>query len=177
MTKKTKSKEFARSTGRQFAALPLSDREGAPRVMLLTSRETHRWVLPKGWAEPDIEPHELAAKEAYEEAGLVGRTDPVSVGSYTYAKRLKGGRTVPCEVGVFLLQVERQLPEWPERGQRETRWFSLTEAAAAVQESELAALLHRLAVGLPDARLPGMTGEGDHVRATTPASLGLAGRS
>jgi 8-oxo-dGTP pyrophosphatase MutT (NUDIX family) len=144
----TKRKRRARKerAGQQFAALPLAVREGEAKVMLVTSRETRRWVLPKGWAEPDLAPHELAAKEAFEEAGLVGEVEPEPVGFYSYDKRLRGGRSVPCEVGVFPLWVERQLEDWPERGQRETRWFALAEAAMAVEEGGLITLLLRLAV-------------------------------
>jgi 8-oxo-dGTP pyrophosphatase MutT (NUDIX family) len=133
------------ASGQQFAALPLAVREGETMVMLVTSRETRRWVLPKGWAEARLAPHELAAKEAFEEAGLVGEVEHQAVGSYIYEKRLPGGRSVPCEVGVFPLWVERQLEDWPERRQRETRWFTLGQAALAVDEGGLVTLLLRLA--------------------------------
>ena len=117
--------------------------------MLVTSRDTRRWVLPKGWAEPELASHEAAAKEAFEEAGLVGEVEPEPVGRYSYEKRLRGGRSVPCEVRVFPLWVERQLEDWPERGQREARWFTLGQAALAVDEGDLVTLLLRLAA--PDA--------------------------
>ncbi len=148
MPRKRKSRERKKRSGRQCAALPLAVRDGETMVMLVTSRETRRWVLPKGWAEPDLAPHELAAKEAFEEAGLVGIVEPEPVGCYSYSKRLAGGRTVLCEVGVFPLRVERQLEDWPERDQRETRWFTLPEAAMAVDEGGLVILLLRL--GAPD---------------------------
>lgn len=146
MPKKNQARAPKERAGRQFAALPLVVREGETRVMLVTSRETRRWVLPKGWAEPDLAPHELAAKEAFEEAGLVGEVDPEPVGFYFYQKRLRDGRSVPCEVGVFPLWVERQLEDWPERGQRETRWFTAAQAAMAVEEGGLVTLLLRLAI-------------------------------
>ena len=131
--------------GRQFAALPLMVRDGETMVMLLTSRRTRRWVLPKGWAEPELQPHELAAKEAFEEAGLQGQMEQQPIGSYRYDKLLRGGKSMLCEVGVYAMWVEQQLPDWPERKQRETRWFGLSEAALAVEEGELATLLLRLA--------------------------------
>ena len=137
-----RKKELA---GQQFAALPLDVRERETRVMLVTSRETKRWVLPKGWAEAGLAPHELAAKEAFEEAGLVGQVEREPVGTYRYEKRLRGGRTVPCEVGVYPLWVERQLDDWPERGQRKTQWFTLAQAALAVDEGDLVMLLLSLA--------------------------------
>ncbi|WP_235034899.1 NUDIX hydrolase [Roseomonas sp. 18066] len=127
--------------GRQYAALPLRRQGPELQVMLLTSRRTRRWVLPKGWAEPGLCPHELAAKEAFEEAGLRGRMELLSVGEYHYDKELRDGRFVPCTVGVFPLWVEHQLEDWPERAERETEWFSLAEAADRVIEPELAVLL------------------------------------
>ena len=74
MARRRKSKNRGKPDrpGRQFAALPFSPREGETMVMLVTSRETHRWILPKGWAEKRLTGPELAAKEAFEEAGLVG---------------------------------------------------------------------------------------------------------
>ena len=149
MSRKRKARERKERSGRQCAALPLAVRDGETMVMLVTSRDTRRWVLPKGWAEPELASHEAAAKEAFEEAGLVGEVEPEPVGRYSYEKRLRGGRSVPCEVRVFPLWVERQLEDWPERGQREARWFTLGQAALAVDEGDLVTLLLRLAA--PDA--------------------------
>jgi 8-oxo-dGTP pyrophosphatase MutT (NUDIX family) len=112
--------------------------------MLVTSRETRRWVLPKGWAEKSLAPHELAAKEALEEGGILGEVAPEAVGTYGYTKHLSDSRSVPCHVDVFPLHVERLLDDWPERHQRERRWFTPAEAAAAVNEADLAALLLRV---------------------------------
>jgi 8-oxo-dGTP pyrophosphatase MutT (NUDIX family) len=119
--------------------------DGQRLVMLVTSRETRRWVLPKGWPEKKLGPHELAAKEAFEEAGLEGEIGREPIGSYRYAKRRWNGRTVQCEVDVFPLAVERQLEDWPERAERETEWFTPAEAALLVDESGLVALLLDLA--------------------------------
>ena len=143
--RKSKNRGKPDRPGRQFAALPFSPWKGETMVMLVTSRETHRWVLPKGWPEKRLTGPELAAKEAFEEAGLVGEVAPDPVGSYSYLKRLPGGRTLSCHVDVFPLRVERLLDEWPERRQRERRWFTLAEAAMAVEEGGLVALLLRLA--------------------------------
>ncbi|WP_159351304.1 NUDIX hydrolase [Roseomonas harenae] len=146
MTNKEMTRTAKKRVGKQFAALPLAIREGEVKVMLVTSRETRRWVLPKGWAEPDLAPHELAAKEAYEEAGLIGEVDPRPVGFYRYYKRLRDGRSRPCKVGVFRLWVTRQLEDWPEREQRETRWFTPAQAAMEVDEGGLVTLLLHLAI-------------------------------
>ncbi|MBD0273323.1 MAG: NUDIX hydrolase [Acetobacteraceae bacterium] len=142
---KSKNRGKPDRSGRQFAALPFLLKEGETMVMLVTSRETHRWVLPKGWAEKRLSGPELAAKEALEEAGLIGEVAPDPIGSYGYAKRLPGGRVTPCDVQVFPLRVVRVLDDWPERRQRERRWFTLAGAAMAVEEGGLVALLLRLA--------------------------------
>jgi 8-oxo-dGTP pyrophosphatase MutT (NUDIX family) len=139
-------------SGRQCAALAFAKRGGELQVMLVTSRETHRWVLPKGWTETGVPPHEQAAREAYEEAGLVGEIEPESVGSYTYQKRLPDSRTVSCEVDVFPMRIECQLKSWPEKRQRKTAWFSLSQAAMAVEEGDLAVLL--LSLALPEVWSP-----------------------
>ena len=126
----------------------MAEREGEVQVLLVTSRETHRWVLPKGWTEKRTPPHVQAAREAYEEAGLVGETAPKPLGSYTYEKRLPGERIVLCKVDVYPMRVERQLEDWPERHQRRTSWFTLSQAAMAVEEGGLAILL--LGLALPE---------------------------
>ena len=85
-----------------------------------------------------------AAREAREEGGLVGRIGDRPIGRYHYDKRLPDGSSVPCSVEVFALEVERQLKSWPERKERRTRWFVLQEAADAVEEPELAAMIRDL---------------------------------
>src|SRR5271163_3747070 len=118
----------------QVAALPLrADVEGRTRVLVLTSRETHRWVIPKGWPMKGLTPSESAAREALEEAGLVGRASKRPVGRYCYFKRQAAHFDV-CHVDVYLLNVEKQLKTWREKGQREARWVTLDEAAKLVQE-------------------------------------------
>ena len=114
-------------------------------VLLITSRETRRWVLPKGWAERGVEAHEQAASEAFEEAGLEGEIGAVRLGSYRYDKQLRGGRSIPVRVDVFPLEVERRHDDWPEKGQRDAIWVTPAEAAALVEERGLAAILLDLA--------------------------------
>jgi 8-oxo-dGTP pyrophosphatase MutT (NUDIX family) len=127
---------------KQYAALPFRRRADATiEVMLITSRDTGRWLIPKGWPVPGLSPQNSAAHEAREEGGLVGRIGERAIGSYGYAKRLPDGSAVPCSVEVFALEVERQLKRWPERAERRTQWFELEEAAEAVQEPELRAMI------------------------------------
>lgn len=124
----------------QFAALPFRTDDGL-QVMLVTSRETRRWVLPKGWPIKGLKPHSVAAREALEEAGLTGKVAKDAIGSYHYVKRMRNGAALTCEVGVFPLHVEKQRRNWPERDQRTTSWFSPEDAAMLVDEPELRDLL------------------------------------
>jgi 8-oxo-dGTP pyrophosphatase MutT (NUDIX family) len=140
----------------QFGALPWRIGEGGRRqVLLLTSRETRRWVIPKGWPMKGRKPAEVASQEAYEEAGLIGHiVSKRPLGSFHYQKQL--GKKQPaeiqlakevrlCQVRVFSFRVERQLEDWPERQQRETQWFDATEAARMVEEVGLAGIIERFA--------------------------------
>ncbi len=138
-----------RGQGCQFAALPFIEKDGETMVMLVTSRETKRWVLPKGWAEKGLSGPELAAKEAFEEAGLRGEIAAKRVGSYTYEKHLPDGEVLDCRVDIFPLHVTKLLDDWPESRQRERKWFTFAQAAVEVQEGELVILLLRL--GAPPA--------------------------
>jgi 8-oxo-dGTP pyrophosphatase MutT (NUDIX family) len=129
----------------QYAALPYRRLANAAiEVMLITSRDTGRWVIPKGWPGEGLAERESAAREAREEGGLVGRMGDRPIGRYHYDKRLPDGSAVLCAVEVFALEVERQLKSWPERKERQTRWFVLHEAADAVAEAELADIIRDL---------------------------------
>jgi 8-oxo-dGTP pyrophosphatase MutT (NUDIX family) len=133
---------------RQYAALPLRfTDEGKMQVLLLTSRSTRRWVIPKGWPMRKLSPAAAAAQEAYEEAGLEGMIEgEMPIGRYHYDKQVGSG-TTRVAVEVFLMRVLRQLASWPEQAERETRWCDPDEAAALVAEPELAALLRGLRDG------------------------------
>ncbi len=109
--------------------------------MLITSRDTRRWVLPKGNLIAGLDWHQAAAREAYEEAGVTGIASDTAIGEYRYLKRRRDGTTRDVSVAVFPLAVLDQASEWPERDERETRWFTLREAAAAIDEPDLAQLI------------------------------------
>ena len=127
----------------QFAALPFRYAEdGRPRVMLLTSRETHRWVIPKGWPIRGLKPREVAAREAFEEAGLVGAIiGKRPIGHFHYEKRITPHFGILCEVRVYPFLVEQQLNDWPEKSERETRWFRPAAACELVDEDGLADII------------------------------------
>jgi 8-oxo-dGTP pyrophosphatase MutT (NUDIX family) len=129
----------------QYGAIAWRPAAGSVEVMLITSRETRRWVVPRGNVIRGLAPHESAAQEAYEEAGIRGRMGAEPLGLYRYRKRLRFGRTVPAEVHLFPLEVMEELEDWPEKHQRERRWFPPGEAAKAVDEPDLKELI--LAMG------------------------------
>jgi 8-oxo-dGTP pyrophosphatase MutT (NUDIX family) len=135
----------------QAGVIPYSVVDGEMRVLLVTSRDTGRWLIPKGYVDRGLTPAAAAAKEAYEEAGLKGTMEPeVPLGFFTYFKKLKSGTDAPANVQVFLLRVEKQCKKWPEMKQRKCAWFSPVEAAQLVKEPGLAALLLRLVQAQPD---------------------------
>ena len=132
----------------QYGALPYRVSSGSrAEFMLVTSRQTRRWVIPKGWPKKGKSPHRLAAREAFEEAGVTGAIGRRSVGSFSYEKRLKNGGLIECEVRVFPLQVKRQSKQWPEMQERRIKWLSASKAAEKVKEPMLGKIIRRLARG------------------------------
>jgi 8-oxo-dGTP pyrophosphatase MutT (NUDIX family) len=131
----------------QYGALPYRVRTGSrrPQFMLITSRETQRWIIPKGWPKKGKSPQHSAAREAFEEAGVLGAVAKHSIGSFSYKKRLKNGGVVVCDVRVFLLEVRRQSKQWPEKQERVIKWLSASQAAEKVDEPRLGAIIRRLA--------------------------------
>jgi 8-oxo-dGTP pyrophosphatase MutT (NUDIX family) len=112
-----------------------------PEVLVVTSRESGRWIVPKGWPIKGKKPHEVAAIEAFEEAGVRGKIKKKRFGYFTYLKQLPDDSRVPCIVQLHLLEVEKTFENFPERGQRLSEWVSFTEAASRVREPELKSLL------------------------------------
>lgn len=111
------------------------------RIMLVTSRESRRWVIPKGNHAAGVAAHTAAAIEAKEEAGILGLVCPTPIGAYRYRKRRRSGASLMFDVDVFPLAVMTELSAWKEQDERERRWFSLAEAAAAVEEPDLRDLI------------------------------------
>lgn len=125
----------------QVAALPWRKQGDTLEVMLITSRDTGRWVLPKGWPEAREPLCAAAAREAAEEAGLTGKVSPLEIGRYFYAKALTSGEEVPCEVPVFPLHVETVAERWKEKHARMRKWVSAAEAASMVHEPDLSQII------------------------------------
>jgi 8-oxo-dGTP pyrophosphatase MutT (NUDIX family) len=117
-------------------------KEAGVEVLLVTSRQTGRWIIPKGWPIKGFKPAETAAQEAYEEAGVRGDVSGRSLGRYVYEKRTEDRvASFPCEVQVFPLLVKTQLKKWPESGQRRVRWLRVPEAAAVIEDGDLRRLI------------------------------------
>lgn len=135
-------------TRMQAAALPWRRVAGAGiEVMLVTSRETMRLIIPKGWIGKGLPPPAAAAREAFEEAGLHGVVATAPFGSYTYLKRLEDGSDVRCLVDVFAFAVTGQYETWPEKGQRMLHWFPPSLAAELADDEGLGLLLGAIARG------------------------------
>lgn len=128
----------------QIAALPLRWNGDTVEVLMVTSRDTGRWIVPKGWTMKGVKPWAAAAIEAMEEAGAEGHIARVVFGTYRYTKILEDGASQPCRVRVYPMVVERLKDDWKEKGERKRRWFPLPEAAGLVNEPELADLISRL---------------------------------
>lgn len=119
---------------------------GRVQVLLVTSRDTGRWIVPKGWPMAGKSPAETAATEAWEEAGVQGEVDAAApVGHYAYDKLRAPKNAIPCLVSVFALRVAKLSDKFPERKERRRKWFDAQKAARKVAEPDLRALLGQLA--------------------------------
>jgi 8-oxo-dGTP pyrophosphatase MutT (NUDIX family) len=128
----------------QFAAIcyrVVENEKNSVEVLLITTRDSGRWGIPKGWAIDGKEPYQVAEREAWEEAGVKGKAKKRAFGFYTYIKSLNDGSKVPSVVQVHLVEVVKMDDKFPERGQRFLRWLPPHEAAALVREPELKGLL------------------------------------
>lgn len=151
----------------QVAALPWRmDAQGRMRLLLVTSRNSKHWMLPKGWPMAGKADYEAASIEAIEEAGAEGLMSTQSIGTYRYTKVLSDGTERPARAVVFPLRVDRLRKRWRERAQRDRRWFTPAKAAAVVFERDLARLLLSLPAGLD---CPALSEEPESVAATTVA--------
>jgi 8-oxo-dGTP pyrophosphatase MutT (NUDIX family) len=119
--------------------------DGKVQLLLMTSRDTGRWIIPKGNIDAGATPAKAAEKEAYEEAGVKGTiTRLLPLGTYTYLKKLEAGEVRRAAVEVYLLRVKERLKKWPEKGERKLSWVSTKEAVRLIEEPGLIPLLLRL---------------------------------
>jgi 8-oxo-dGTP pyrophosphatase MutT (NUDIX family) len=129
---------------KQVAALPVrKGTDGQFEVLLVTSRETGRWVIPKGWPSRRLSDRDAAAREARQEAGVVGTMKSRPIGTYRYRKVEPAGTRL-LDVTVFLLKVEKEMKRWSEQDQRRRTWFKADAAARRVREPSLQKLIREL---------------------------------
>ena len=120
-------------------------RRGKVQVLLMTSRDTGRWIIPKGNIKPGTTPFEAAEQEAFEEAGVKGIiAGPAPLGMFTYLKKLESEEVRAATVEVYLLEVKEQFKKWPERGERQLAWVSVKKAVSLIEEPGVMPLLVKL---------------------------------
>jgi len=142
---KPKTKKAPQKLRQQVAALPVRLSEsGQVEVLLVTSRDSRCWIIPKGWPMKGKKRHEAAAIEAEEEAGVLGTIQDKALGHYRYSKQQADGREIGCRVAVYALNVTKELADWAEKGQRQMQWVRSETAADLVQEPELSLLLRKI---------------------------------
>ncbi len=134
---------FRRPERMQCAALcyRFKKKSALPEMLVITSRDTGRWVIPKGWPMNGKKSHEVAAREAWEEAGVKGEAGEQCIGSYGYRKNLDHGMKVPCRAQVYPVVVLDMAKNYPEKGSRKLEWVSFSEAASRVAEPQLKELI------------------------------------
>ena len=127
----------------QYGALPYRFTGAAAlEVLIVTTRQSKRWIIPKGWPIKGLTPSKSAAREAFEEAGVIGRIGGRSIGRFRYRKADNDGDAeAECEVEVFPLMVKRQSAIWPESHQRVVQWVDPEKAISLIGEVELKAVV------------------------------------
>ncbi|OYU40490.1 MAG: hypothetical protein CFE33_06565 [Pseudorhodobacter sp. PARRP1] len=126
---------------RQYGAVCWRMHRKKVEVLLITSRDTGRWVIPKGWPMDNRSPAQAARQEAWEEAGVRGEIAETAIGGFNYVKLLSPTRSCECAVEVFALRVSELLDKFPERKERRRKWFTAEKAARKVNEPQLRQVL------------------------------------
>jgi 8-oxo-dGTP pyrophosphatase MutT (NUDIX family) len=140
---KTRKRNVKRVVRVQYGALPYRfTPDAALEILLVTTRQSKQWIIPKGWPVKGLRPSKSAAREAFEEAGVRGRVGAKSIGFFAYDKAADAnGIRVNCEVRVFPLLVRRQSETWPEIAQRVVQWVAPERALTLIRDPELKALV------------------------------------
>lgn len=142
--------ESKRDPRTQFAGLPFRVVKGKKgkqvEVLLVTSRETKRWIIPKGWPMDGMTPADAAAQEVWEEAGATGKAYDTCLGLYSYRKWMSKDLVLPVIVAVFAVKIQKLEKDFPEAGERKRKWFPLQKAAMKVEEKDLRQLIATFSV-------------------------------
>lgn len=125
----------------QFAALCYRISNNKVQVLLVTSRRTKRWIIPKGWPMDGLTPGDSAAQEAWEEAGVTGRADQRPLGMFSYNKDMGDEAGLPVAAMVYALKVKSLSKDYPEAAERTRKWVSRKKAAKMVESPELSRIL------------------------------------
>lgn len=125
----------------QFGALCYRIIDDKPEILMITSRGTGRWIIPKGWPVDGKTPNEAALTEAWEEAGVKGKVSGQCLGLFSYQKNINDEDDLPCVAMVYPVLVDTLADDYPEKGQRRRKWVSQKKAASLVHEPELARIL------------------------------------
>jgi len=137
----------------QSGALPWRLGPGKAEVLLVTGRGSGRWIIPKGWPVAGKSLADSAAQEAFEEAGIEGKVEPNAIGTFRHVKQHLFGR-VTVDILVHPMAVERELSQWPEKGERNRKWFGVEEAAEQVDSAELGRLIVEFGRSLTEQKAP-----------------------
>jgi 8-oxo-dGTP pyrophosphatase MutT (NUDIX family) len=131
----------------QYGALPYRFTPmAALEILVVTTRQSRRWIVPKGWPIKRLTPSKSAAREAFEEAGVRGKIGARAIGNFRYKKAADGnGAEVDCEVKIFPLLVKRQSASWPESEQRVAQWVEPEKAISLIREPELKSIVAKFA--------------------------------
>jgi 8-oxo-dGTP pyrophosphatase MutT (NUDIX family) len=133
---------WSHDIGTQFGALCYRRHGSGLKILLVTSRGTGRWVIPKGWPVKGLSPQDVARREAWEEAGVRGDVRKTCLGQFPYQKWFSKGLERPCNVSVYPIKVRNLSVHFPEAKQRRRKWFTPRKAAEKVAECELAQILY-----------------------------------
>jgi 8-oxo-dGTP pyrophosphatase MutT (NUDIX family) len=140
MAKTAKTRQTRKA--RQVAALPWRlGAEGGLEFLLVTSRTSRHWLLPKGWPIPGKSGLESALQEAFEEAGIHARGPDTPLGRYAFIKVLHDLTELPCTMAVYGVGNIEEVEDWPEKGQRDRRWFTQADAVAIAFDFNLSLFL------------------------------------
>ncbi|MEW9919323.1 NUDIX hydrolase [Marimonas sp. MJW-29] len=125
----------------QFAALCYRVRRGKVQILLITSRGSQRWIVPKGWPMEGKTPAASALREAWEEAGVIGKASETCLGVFSFGKSVGDAGDLACVAMLYPVEVKTLAKKFPECAERRRRWVSRKKAARMVAETDLARLI------------------------------------